>query len=127
MNGSFGKRGQRVPAERALPDLVDVHVLQLGWIQVAAIPVDDPSVEGLHARIIRQVDGSYLIRDQGSKAGTWIQYQEIPPAGQKLSHGDIVHFGRSGYRFVFADPPPAKEIRITRAGEQDDTPEGPTS
>jgi hypothetical protein len=93
----------------------------------AAIPVDDPSVEGLHARIIRQVDGSYLIRDQGSKAGTWIQYQEIPPTGQKLSHGDIVHFGRSGYRFVFADPPPAKEIRITRAGEQDETPEGPIS
>ncbi len=83
----------------------------------AAVPLDDPSVEGLHAQIIRQVDGSYLLRDQGSKSGTWIQYQEIQPAGQKLAHGDIVHFGRSGFRFVFADPPPEKEIRITNPGE----------
>lgn len=79
----------------------------------AAVPIDDLSVEGLHARIIRQVDGSYILRDQGSAAGTWIQYQPIADAGQKLSHGDIVHFGRSGYRFALVDPPPEKEIRIT--------------
>jgi hypothetical protein len=82
----------------------------------AAVPLDDPSVEGLHARIIRQVDGSYFLRDQGSQAGTWVQYKQIPDAGQKLAHGDIVHFGRSGYRFAFVDPPPEKEIRITPAG-----------
>jgi pSer/pThr/pTyr-binding forkhead associated (FHA) protein len=79
----------------------------------ATVPIDDPSVDGFHARIIRQVDGSYHLRDQGSKAGTWIHYQEIPSAGQKLAHGDIVHFGRSGYRFAFSDPPAEKEIRIT--------------
>ncbi len=93
----------------------------------AAVPIDDPSVEGLHARIIRQVDGSYLLRDQGSKSGTWIHRQEIPPAGQKLSHGDIVHFGRSGYRFAFVNPPPVREIRITRPGEvEESTEETPT-
>jgi hypothetical protein len=93
----------------------------------AAVPIDDLSVEGLHARIIRQVDGSYILRDQGSKAGTWIQYHQIPTAGQKLSHGDIVHFGRSGYRFVFDKPPPEKEIRITRTSELDGPTEGNTS
>jgi hypothetical protein len=82
----------------------------------AAVPLDDPSVEGLHARMIRQVDGSYFLRDQGSQAGTWVQYKQIPNAGQKLAHGDIVHFGRSAYRFAFVDPPPEKEIRITPAG-----------
>jgi predicted component of type VI protein secretion system len=93
----------------------------------AAVPIDDLSVEGLHARIIRQVDGSYILRDQGSKAGTWIQYHQIPTAGQKLSHGDIVHFGRRGYRFVFVQPPPEKEIRITRTSELDGPTEGNTS
>lgn len=83
----------------------------------AAIPLDDPSVEGLHARIIRQVDGNYIVRDQGSKAGTWIHYKAIPETGQKLTHGDIVHFGRSAYRFVFANPPQAKQIRITPADD----------
>jgi hypothetical protein len=82
----------------------------------AVVPLDDPSVEGLHARIIRQVDGSYFLRDQGSQAGTWVQYKQIPDAGQKLAHGDIVHFGRSAYRFAFINPPPEKEIRITPAG-----------
>ena len=77
------------------------------------MPLDDPSVEGLHARIIRQVDGSYFLRDQGSRAGTWVHYKQISDTGQKLSHGDIVHFGRSAHRFVLADPPPDKEIRIT--------------
>jgi len=93
----------------------------------AAVPLDDLAVEGLHARIIRQVDGSYILRDQGSKAGTWIQYQQIPLAGQKLSHGDIVHFGRRGYRFAFVNPPPEKEIRITRTAEMDEPTEGTTS
>ena len=83
----------------------------------AALPLDDPSVEGLHARIIRQADGSYLLRDQGSQAGTWVHYKQIPEAGQKLTHGDIVHFGRSAYRFAFVDPPPEKEIRLTRIDE----------
>ena len=83
----------------------------------AAVPLDDPSVEGLHARVIRQVDGSYLLRDQGSQAGTWVYYKQIPDAGQKLAHGDIVHFGRSAYRFAFVDPPPEKEIRITSVNE----------
>jgi hypothetical protein len=89
----------------------------------AVVPLDDLSVDGLHARIIRQVDGSYILRDQGSLAGTWIHYNQIPDAGQKLSHGDIVHFGRSGYRFAFVDPPPEKEIRITPTGELDEPPE----
>ena len=93
----------------------------------ATVPIDDPSVEGLHARIIRQVDGSYQLRDQGSKAGTWIHYEEIPSAGQKLAHGDIVHFGRSGYRFAFSDPPAEKEILITRESEGEEATEDSTT
>ncbi|MCJ7824749.1 MAG: FHA domain-containing protein [Anaerolineales bacterium] len=83
----------------------------------AAVPLDDPSVDGLHARIIRHVDGSYFLRDQGSKAGTWVHYKPLPETGQKLAHGDIVHFGRSAYRFAFVDAPPQKEIRRTPLDE----------
>jgi hypothetical protein len=84
----------------------------------ASMPIEDPSVEGLHARIIRQADGSYHLRDQGSKAGTWIMYQPIPETGQKLTHGDIVHFGRSAYRFVYVEAPPPRPVRILREGEE---------
>jgi hypothetical protein len=83
----------------------------------ASMPIEDPSVEGLHARIIRQVDGTYHLRDQGSKAGTWIMYQPIPETGQELAHGDIVHFGRSAYRFVYVEAPPPQQVRVLRVEE----------
>lgn len=66
--------------------------------------IPDPSVEELHARMLRQEDGSFTLCDQGSTAGTWINYTPISKEGAVLQHGDLIHFGRIGYRFTLRDP-----------------------
>ncbi len=71
---------------------------------LASLLLTDPSVEGLHARLIRQEDGSFRLLDEGSTAGTWINYKLIPKEGASLVHGDLVHVGRSGFRFTLRHP-----------------------
>ncbi len=71
---------------------------------LASLLLTDPSVEGLHARLIRQEDGSFRLLDEGSTAGTWINYKLIPKEGAPLVHGDLVHIGRSGFRFTHRHP-----------------------
>jgi hypothetical protein len=72
---------------------------------ISAVHLDDPSVSALHARIIRLASGDYLIRDQGSVAGTWVNYQSVPERGKILQHGDLIHLGRIALRFRLPNPP----------------------
>lgn len=67
--------------------------------QQASLLIEDPSVEGLHARLA-PLQNSFHLVDAGSVAGTWINYTPIPADGIILEHGDLVHFGRSGFRFT---------------------------
>jgi hypothetical protein len=66
--------------------------------------IPDASVEDVHANLERESNGSYRLSDEGSIAGTWVNYLPIPEAGQVLDHGDLVHFGRMGFRFVLRNP-----------------------
>jgi len=75
-------------------------------------PLDDPSVDAMHARLTRQAAGGYLLKDQGSVAGTWVNYELVPIEGRKLRHGDLVHIGREAFRFRLPTPPPLPEVRI---------------
>ena len=61
--------------------------------------LDDPSVENLHARLICTPGGNFRLIDEGSTAGTWINYTPVPPEGATLEHGDLIHIGRVGFRF----------------------------
>jgi hypothetical protein len=79
---------------------------------LAAIPIEDASVDRLHARLIRQADGEYLIRDQDSTAGTWVNYREIPKSGTRLKHGDLVQLGDVAFRFQYTDPPPPRPVKV---------------
>jgi pSer/pThr/pTyr-binding forkhead associated (FHA) protein len=80
---------------------------------LAAVVLDDPSVERMHARLIRQADGDYLLRDQGSVAGSWINYELVPKSGQRLQHGDHIQLGRVEFRFQLPGDHPPRKIRIT--------------
>jgi pSer/pThr/pTyr-binding forkhead associated (FHA) protein len=80
---------------------------------LATVVLDDPSVEGLHARLIRQEDGSLRLVDEGSVAGTWVNYTPVASEGQVLEHGDLVHFGRVGFRFTQRDPQHVRKPVIT--------------
>jgi hypothetical protein len=74
--------------------------------------LDHPSIAALHARLKRTEGGEFLLLDNGSVAGTWINYDSIPKGGRVLKHGDMVHFGQLMYRFSLKNPPADAEPKI---------------
>lgn len=82
---------------------------------LATVVLNDASVSALHARLIRQADGAYVLKDQGSIAGTYVNFEPIPEAGQRLQHGDRVHIGRLAFRFRLAEAPPPRTVSVTSA------------
>lgn len=89
---------------RESPISIDANEVTLGSDKNQAVLVfDDPSVDALHARLTRGDDGSYLLADQDSIAGTWVNYTPIDRNGARLQHGDAIHIGRVGFQFKVRD------------------------
>jgi predicted component of type VI protein secretion system len=81
--------------------------------------LDDASVAPLHARLRQTDDGGYLLQDNNSIAGTWVNYEPIPREGYRLTHGDVVHFGQLMYRFTLrAAPTPQRPRVIVQTSEE---------
>ena len=76
--------------------------------------LDDPSLAPRHARITRTEDGNYLVTDEGSIAGTWVNFEPVGKEGHLLQHGDVVHFGQLAFRFELKDPPAVAEPKIAK-------------
>jgi pSer/pThr/pTyr-binding forkhead associated (FHA) protein len=74
--------------------------------------LDDLSIAPLHARIKQTEDGSFIIYDHGSIAGTWVNYEPITREGYRLAHGDTIHFGQLVYRFDLNPAPTLPEPKI---------------
>jgi hypothetical protein len=74
--------------------------------------LDDPSISPLHARIKQTEDGTFIIYDHGSIAGTWVNFEPITRDGQRLAHGDRIDFGQLAYRFDLHRPPVQPEPKI---------------
>ena len=66
--------------------------------------LDSATVNELHARLYRSPEGSFYLADQGSIAGTWINYAPVNNSGARLEHGDLIHIGRVMFRFELANP-----------------------
>jgi hypothetical protein len=80
---------------------------------MATIAFKDSSVENLHARIHPyNDDDGFLITDEGSIAGTWVNFTQISSGGKKLAHGDIIHIGRIGLRFMVSDKKQIPQLKI---------------
>lgn len=75
--------------------------------------LDDPSISSIHARLRQTDDGGYLLQDNNSIAGTWVNYEPVLREGCRLRHGDMVNFGQLTYRFMLKVPPAASKPRIT--------------
>lgn len=69
------------------------------------IVLNDRSVSRLHARITEESDGIFMIHDEGSTSGTWVNYAQVPLAGQRVSHGDVINLGRIQLRFNIRTSP----------------------
>jgi hypothetical protein len=89
---------------------------------LTAVPLEDPSVDRMHARLIRQVDGSYLLKDQGSVAGTWVNYEEVPKEGLLLADGDRIHFGRAFFQFIRPNIPHRRIIHVYKLESKGEDP-----
>ena len=92
-----------LPTSAPIPILADETTFGSQPSQ-AAIVLQDHSVEALHARLIRQEDNSFRLCDEGSIAGTWVNYGPVSQNGARLEHGDLVHIGRVGFRFTLRLP-----------------------
>ncbi len=74
--------------------------------------LDDPSISALHARIKQTAEGIFMIFDQNSVAGTWVNYEPVTREGHRLVHGDRIHFGQMVYRFDLSQPPAESEPKV---------------
>ena len=75
--------------------------------------LSDPSISPIHASIFMTPEGGFLIKDHGSVAGTWVNFERIPESGYTLKNGDQVNLGQSVYRFMLRKPPEKEKPRIT--------------
>jgi len=81
-------------------------------VQAAQI-LDDPSISPLHARLRPSEDGEFILADNASLAGTWVNYDAVSREGVRLKHGDVIHFGQLTYRFTLQNPPEAPSPTVT--------------
>ena len=78
----------------------------------SAYVLDHPSIAALHARLKRTENGDFILSDNSTVAGTWVNFDPIPKEGCILKHGDVVNFGQLTYRFALRKPPADTEPNI---------------
>ncbi len=81
---------------------VNRHVLtlkpqEIGRDLLCGIPIDDPTVSRHHADIRGDSTGRFVLRDLGSKNGTYVK--QIPITTYELNPGDEIMFGSVVARF----------------------------
>ncbi len=81
----------------------------------ATLILDDSCIEGLHARLVHEGQGVFRLSDEGSIAGTWVNYTPVDQRGVILQHGDLVHIGRLGFRFSIRQPAQVRKPVVTLA------------
>lgn len=97
------------------PISIDTDEITLGKDRnQAVLVIDDPTVEGLHARLVRNADGDFVLFDEGSVAGTWVNHRLVEGEGVCLNHGDLVYFGRAGFLFRLRQPKSAPKPVVIR-------------
>lgn len=86
----------------------------------ATLFLEDASVDALHSRLVHR-DGEYWVKDEGSLAGTYVNYYPVGAEGVVLEHGDMVHVGRVGFRFTLRNPDTQRKPVITPVGQNSDS------
>ncbi|MHA2429151.1 MAG: FHA domain-containing protein, partial [Candidatus Hermodarchaeia archaeon] len=71
--------------------------------KLATATFNDPTVDDLHTRLKVNLQRDITIHDEGSRAGTWVNYSQITSEGVKLAHGDIIHIGSISFYFKMTD------------------------
>ncbi|MDX1438220.1 MAG: FHA domain-containing protein, partial [Anaerolineales bacterium] len=82
----------------------------------ATLQLEDSSVESVHARLRQKRDGTFELRDEGSVAGTWVNYAPVSRSWTKLEEGDLIHVGKVGFRFHSSSPTRPRRTKVTHGG-----------
>lgn len=77
--------------------------------------LEHPSLERLHTILEQRSPDEFWVSDMNTLAGTWVNYRRVPPEGMKLEHGDHLHIGQLGYRFVLANPRRTRKLSVLPA------------
>jgi hypothetical protein len=104
----------REPPTTATPIPITASEITLGSDpQLSTVVLEDASVEKLHARLQHRADGSFYLADQGSVAGTWVNYAPISDGWVRLEDGDLIHVGRVGFSFALKQTGGARRPKVT--------------
>ncbi len=66
---------------------------------LAQVVLNDRSVSRLHARITEEEVGRFVLYDEGSTSGSYVNYEPVGIKGQWLQHDDIINLGRVKLQF----------------------------
>ena len=95
---------------------VGEHV-SIGRASESDVQLDDPMVASRHAEVVRQPDGSYVVRDLGSRRGTYVGSRKVSES--PLVDGDELLIGPVRLQFELEAAKPAandaEELRKLRA------------
>jgi pSer/pThr/pTyr-binding forkhead associated (FHA) protein len=89
----------------------------IGRSENSDLPVDNPGVSRIHCQIkfVKKTD-TYLIHDNGSSNGTFVNGEQIP-GFQELQNGDVINLGKFAVVFdqhqVTPATAPKKEESVT--------------
>jgi CBS domain-containing protein len=82
---------------------------------VVNVPLADRRVSKLHCRIVEDgPTGGFLLLDEGSTSGTYINDQEVGINGQLLQNNDLISIGPLLYRFEMAGGATRSDDDITQ-------------
>jgi len=79
----------------------------------AGVLLNLPDVGSIQADLFLK-DELFWLRDLGSPAGTWVNYDHVGSEPVQIQAGDIIHFGNFGFRFTMVGTEALTEINVSR-------------
>jgi hypothetical protein len=73
--------------------------------------IEDPSLDAIHARLVRE-GSAYRLIDNQTTAGTWVNYEHTAPDGTILKNGDLIHIGQIRFRFTHRESGQTRKINV---------------
>jgi hypothetical protein len=74
--------------------------------------LDDPWASPIHARVYRDLDGSFKVEDAGSENGLWAGARDERVTLGAIGRGITLRAGRTHFRLVPADAPVARTLAM---------------
>ncbi len=68
----------------------------------ADLVISGRDIADVHAGLVVN-NHQFWLYDLGTKGGSWVNYQRIGSGTQEIHPGDIIHFGKTGFRFTIQD------------------------